>query len=183
MQVLNFLVLYSRDPELLAERSEEQAGTKAWGRILVRLVVFLGPLAIQLMAGLDERGGWSPPVPPWLQYLGLAVALPAALLGLWAMATNHFFSSTIRIQQERGHYVVTGVPYRFVRHSGYSGGLLFDLATPLILASWWAFIPVLITVGLIALRTWLEDRTLQNELGGYRGYAQQMRFRLLPGIW
>jgi len=35
----------------------------------------------------------------------------------------------------------------------------------------------------LAIRTALEDRTLQNELGGYREYAQRVRYRLLPGIW
>lgn len=35
----------------------------------------------------------------------------------------------------------------------------------------------------LILRTALEDRTLQTELIGYHDYAQQVRYRLLPGIW
>ncbi len=36
---------------------------------------------------------------------------------------------------------------------------------------------------LFIVRTALEDRTLQNELDGYKDYAAQVRYRLLPGIW
>jgi protein-S-isoprenylcysteine O-methyltransferase Ste14 len=38
-------------------------------------------------------------------------------------------------------------------------------------------------VGLTVLRTALEDKTLQAELEGYAEYADQVRFRLVPGIW
>jgi protein-S-isoprenylcysteine O-methyltransferase Ste14 len=33
------------------------------------------------------------------------------------------------------------------------------------------------------IRTVLEDRTLQAELPGYREYTQEVRYRLVPGIW
>jgi protein-S-isoprenylcysteine O-methyltransferase Ste14 len=36
---------------------------------------------------------------------------------------------------------------------------------------------------LLILRTALEDRTLQAELGGYADYARRVRYCLLPGIW
>ncbi|NIP28416.1 MAG: isoprenylcysteine carboxyl methyltransferase, partial [Phycisphaerae bacterium] len=33
------------------------------------------------------------------------------------------------------------------------------------------------------IRTVLEDQTLQEELPGYRDYAQRVRYRLIPGIY
>jgi protein-S-isoprenylcysteine O-methyltransferase Ste14 len=57
------------------------------------------------------------------------------------------------------------------------------LFTPLLLDSVWAFIPVVLLVGVLILRTALEDQTLQAELPGYREYARKTRYRLLPGIW
>jgi protein-S-isoprenylcysteine O-methyltransferase Ste14 len=33
------------------------------------------------------------------------------------------------------------------------------------------------------VRTALEDKALQDELEGYREYAQMVKYRLLPGIW
>ena len=57
------------------------------------------------------------------------------------------------------------------------------LSTPLLLASTWAFIPAIISVVLLVIRTALEDRTLLEELPGYDEYASRVRFRLIPGVW
>ncbi|MFQ5875494.1 MAG: methyltransferase family protein, partial [Dehalococcoidia bacterium] len=99
------------------------------------------------------------------------------------MASNAFFSMTVRIQEDRGHTVATGGPYRYVRHPGYVGTILFQIATPLMLGSVWAFIPCGLAALLIVVRTALEDRTLHEELDGYKEYAQRVRYRLLPGLW
>jgi protein-S-isoprenylcysteine O-methyltransferase Ste14 len=104
-------------------------------------------------------------------------------LFMWAMGANAFFSEAVRIQEERGHTVVTDGPYRYVRHPGYVGAILALFATPLLLGSLWALIPAgLATIGYV-VRTALEDKTLQEELDGYTEYAQQTRYRLLPGVW
>jgi protein-S-isoprenylcysteine O-methyltransferase Ste14 len=93
------------------------------------------------------------------------------------------FSQVVRIQAERGHSVATGGPYRWVRHPGYAGMILFELTVPILLASWWAWIPSVLNATLFVVRTALEDRTLQGELEGYRDYTRQVRYRLLPGVW
>jgi protein-S-isoprenylcysteine O-methyltransferase Ste14 len=54
---------------------------------------------------------------------------------------------------------------------------------PLVLGSSWAYVPVLVGILVTCLRTYLEDKTLQEELPGYREYTQQTRYRLIPGIW
>jgi protein-S-isoprenylcysteine O-methyltransferase Ste14 len=36
---------------------------------------------------------------------------------------------------------------------------------------------------LLVIRTNLEDKTLCNELEGYRDYAMRVRYRLFLGIW
>jgi protein-S-isoprenylcysteine O-methyltransferase Ste14 len=99
------------------------------------------------------------------------------------MLTNHYFSTFVRIQADRGHQVVSGGPYAFVRHPGYVGIIATTLAVPLVLGSAWAFLPALVSALLLGVRTALEDRTLQKELPGYDEYAARVRFRLLPLIW
>ena len=99
------------------------------------------------------------------------------------MASNAFFATTVRIREERGHSVVNQGPYRMVRHPGYLGSVIYTLFSPLVLNSFWTFIPALFTVCLLIMRTSLEDRTLQGELPGYSEYARKTRYRLLPGIW
>ena len=99
------------------------------------------------------------------------------------MLVNPYFSSTVRIQKERGHQVVTDGPYRIVRHPSYLGTLVGSLGTSLMLSSLWSLIPAAALMITTIARTSLEDATLCDELPGYRQYAQQTRYRLFPGIW
>jgi protein-S-isoprenylcysteine O-methyltransferase Ste14 len=43
--------------------------------------------------------------------------------------------------------------------------------------------PAVLTVITVIVRTALEDRTLIEELDGYKEYVLQVRHRLLRGIW
>lgn len=179
------VIVMVKFPELLSERAQfvEAEGTKRWDRVLVPLMALLGPLVTLMVAGLDKRYGWSPQVSPPVQFVGLTLVVVGLSLGTWAMAVNRFFSSVVRIQKDRGHAVVTGGPYRIVRHPAYAGGVLSQLAVPIMLDSLWALIPAgLVAVGYI-VRTFLEDRELYRELAGYDEYMQQTRYRLVPGIW
>lgn len=171
-----------RNPELLAERSNVKAG-KSWDKPIVGFTVLLGPVATWITAGLDTRFHWSDKMPLAATTGGVVVAVLAAALIAWAMRSNTFFSSIVRIQKDRGHVVVTSGPYRFIRHPGYAGMSAFTLATPLILNSWWAFAPAAATAAITVLRTALEDRTLHKELDGYANYARRVRSRLLPAVW
>ncbi len=92
-------------------------------------------------------------------------------------------SCFMRIAEGKGHTPCTSGPYHYVRHPGYLGAILFDSATPLMLNSVWAFIPAVLTIYASVIRTSLEDKVLQNRLRGYKNYAQQIRYRLLPRIW
>jgi protein-S-isoprenylcysteine O-methyltransferase Ste14 len=136
-----------------------------------------------LTAGLDARFGWSPELPLAFKIGMLPVAVLGHLLILWAMKANKFFSGVVRIQKDRGHSVITGGPYKVVRHPGYVGMIVFGFATPLVLGSLWAFIFGVLMMCITVARTVLEDRTLQEELEGYKDYAGLVRYRLLPGIW
>lgn len=57
------------------------------------------------------------------------------------------------------------------------------LSTAVALGSLWALIPAGLVVLLLIIRTFLEDRTLQNELPGYAEYAHKVQYRLVPGLW
>jgi len=177
------LLLLVVSPELMHERTHPGPDAKPWDRVFARLTGPLGSLGTLIVAGLDVRFRGLGLVPPGLQWAGLVVFVLGMGLMTWAMAVNNYFSLVVRVQTDRGHTVVSGGPYRFVRHPGYVGGVLFQLGTPLLLGSWWALLPAALFVPLIVVRTVLEDRTLQNELPGYAEYAQKTRYRLLPGIW
>lgn len=180
---INSVILLRHNPELIAERAKMGAGTKGWDKALATLYSLVSSIGMLLIAGMDMRFGWSPEIPLTLRLIALVAMVLGFALASWAMLSNAFFATTVRIQAERGHVVATGGPYRFVRHPGYAGWLLAGIATPLMLGSLWALIPAGLGTLFLIIRTALEDRTLQDELDGYRDYAQQVRYRLVPGIW
>lgn len=172
------------NPKLVEERSEFQPreGVKTWDVILSAAARVL-LLASYVVAGLDVRFGWKPETPLAIQIAAFVLGLLGGGLIAWAMAANRYAVVYARIQQERGHAVATTGPYRFVRHPFYVGVIVFALMIPLALGSLWALIPVGLAVLLFIVKTAAEDRMLRAGLPGYAEYAQQTRYRLLPGIW
>jgi protein-S-isoprenylcysteine O-methyltransferase Ste14 len=171
-----------RNPELANARGRKQEGTKRWDKIWGAFFLPM-PFLQMAVAGLDGgRYGWSSMPFAW-SIAAIALLVPTVGLAFWAMNANTHFEKTVRIQEDRGHQVVTDGPYRFVRHPGYVGIILLYALIPLVLGSWWALIVSGLTAALFVIRTALEDRTLQAELPGYAEYAHRTRFRLLPGIW
>ena len=182
--VASTLALYRFNPELLIARlTLRREGSKTWDEILMRAANLTGMLLIPAVAGLDlGRYGWSSldiiyAVP------GFVLFILGAVLITWAMIVNRYFESTVRIQEDRDHEVVSTGPYRFVRHPGYLSGILWMSSVPLILGSLYTLLPVMIYSVMMILRTHLEDRTLRDELPGYAEYAERVRFRLIPWVW
>jgi protein-S-isoprenylcysteine O-methyltransferase Ste14 len=179
---LDYAYLRRTNPDLIRHRMKIGPGTKTWDKVWMAAFtpVFLG---IYVVAGLDAgRYGWSA-MPPWLWWPGLGLMLPGTALFGWSMGVNPFFERTVRIQSERAHRVIDTGPYRIVRHPGYLGFFGWALSAPLMLGSWWAFVPAVLSLLAIVVRTAMEDRTLRAELPGYADYARRVRFRLVPGIW
>ena len=169
------------DPGLAAERRKPAGGGLDGG-----LRTFAAPAVLIhfVVAGLDVgRYRWSAPPPLWLQAPAIMAVGAAFALTFWSMAANTFFSPVVRIQAERGHHVIRGGPYRFVRHPGYLGMAAAFCLSGIALGSWWSILPAMAYVGLVLRRTAIEDRFLMEKLAGYRDYARQVPRRLLPGIW
>jgi protein-S-isoprenylcysteine O-methyltransferase Ste14 len=176
------IILFRYTPGLLAERLGPRRGAKSWDTAIMSLLGLI-QLARYIIAGLDQRYGWTGGLPAAAQVAALALCILGYALVVWATASNTFFSQIVRIQSERGHAIATGGPYHHVRHPAYAGAILYELAVPVLLASWPALIVSSLNALLLILRTALEDRTLQAELAGYADYARRVRYRLLPGIW
>jgi protein-S-isoprenylcysteine O-methyltransferase Ste14 len=179
------LLLLPINPELLVEREKglRDEGVKRWDKVVSALAAGVMPLASWVVAALDLRWGWTGSVVLSLHLAGLVVNMLGLGLFLWAMVSNAFFAEGVRIQKERGHSVATGGPYGYVRHPGYAGAIVAQLATPFLLGSWWALLPSAASAALYVLRTALEDKTLRAELPGYAEYASSTRYRLVPGVW
>ncbi len=173
-----------RHPDLIVERSKilQHEDAKPWDKTLAPLVGLGGGL-IPLVAGLDALLDWSPAFNFLLKILALLIFIAGYFLGAYALIENRFFSGMVRIQTDREHRVISSGPYRWMRHPGYAGALLSYLVAPVLLDTYWAFLPAAVLIVALIIRTQLEDNTLQEELKGYREYAKQVRYRLLPGVW
>ena len=116
------------DLELAEERNRHKNA-----RVLSLLIV---AAAHWIIAGLDVgRYHWSPALPVWVQAAGLATCALSWVLSGWAMHTNSFFSSVIRIQKDRGQRVIDTGPYAWIRHPGYAAGLLAGVTSGFALGS------------------------------------------------
>ena len=169
------------NPELIERRIRFGKWTKTWDKVWAVLCAPI-MIAVYVVAGFEARDGvTSLSGAAWL--VGLAIFIPGSAMLTWSMVVNPFFEKTVRIQTDHGHRVIDTGPYAYVRHPGYLGFMGWILSTPLLLASAWAFVPAVLAVVGIMIRTALEDRTLHAELPGYPEYAARVRFRLIPGVW
>jgi len=174
--------LWRINPDIFVARSRIRPGTKTWDKVLVTLLL-VSFYSLFPVAGLDAgRFHWSD-VSPGLVILGYVLLCAGYFLSIWVYAVNKFAEPTVRIQTERGHKVIDTGPYAIVRHPLYSGALLMCAGIPLALGSFWALVPAAIGALILVVRTVLEDRTLQEELEGYKEYAGRVRYRLIPGVW
>jgi len=179
---LNHL-LVREGSDITAERAARAHEGESWDKRLLGQLFLMNALMF-LVAGLDSgRFGWSGPLPDGVAIGGAALMLSGQLIFALAKRENAFFSSTVRIQGERNHQVCDTGLYARVRHPGYLGMLLSMFAFPLILESFWAFIPAVAAGAILVMRTRLEDRFLRAELPGYSAYATRTRWRLLPGVF
>jgi protein-S-isoprenylcysteine O-methyltransferase Ste14 len=171
------------NPGLLAARSRGfRKDTKSFDRVFY---AFFLPLMViyPLLAGMDAvRFSWAP-LPAWTVWPGVLLFLLGSTLTTWSLILNRHAEGTVRIQSDRGHTVVTGGPYRYVRHPIYVGTIVGLPALALVLGSAWALVPMAIVIVAFVWRTAMEDRALRKELAGYEDYAGITRYRLVPGLW
>lgn len=177
--IINFMVL---PREVIEERGRKKENVKKWDKVLMtmNIILFLG---IYVLSGLDFRFNWSNDLPNSIHVIGLIIVFLGSMLFTGSMVSNKFFSTMVRIQDERGHRVATEGPYKYVRHPGYVGYILMELATPLALGSIVALSMSCFVIIIFIIRTALEDKTLNIELEGYEEYSKKVKYRLIPFIW
>lgn len=140
----------------------------------------LGFVGFVVLPAFDHRLGWSP-VSPVVSVIANATVILSFLLFFSVMKSNPWAASTIQV--EDGQPVVSTGLYAYVRHPMYSGALLLFAAIPLALGSWWSVFLLVPFFPVLAWRILDEEHFLQDNLPGYAGYMQRVRYRLIPYIW
>jgi protein-S-isoprenylcysteine O-methyltransferase Ste14 len=177
------LMVRRANPSVIEARAKwRKKGTKGFDKVFLGVLPALAFVQAGV-AGVDAvRYGWSS-LPAGLAYVGaVLLALAIGLIG-WTLRVNRFAEASVRIQEDRGHTVVSSGPYQFVRHPMYAGAIAMYMATSFILGSVWALAISAVLAALYFWRTVLEDGTLRRELPGYEEYAAHTRYRLIPRVW
>jgi protein-S-isoprenylcysteine O-methyltransferase len=144
------------------------------------LVVAYG-LAVVLIVGLGVVGWGHLPIGP--RWVGVAMVAAGLALRAWGMSLlGRFYTRTLRVVGD--HQVVTGGPYRLIRHPGYAGSLLVWAGFCLGSGNWIALLVV--SALMLAAYGWRirsEERLLVDAFGeDYRRY-QRRTARLLPFVY
>ncbi len=176
-------LIAKHDPELIKERLRAHQKANAVDRSFLIVLSGVLPIVMLILAGLDHRLHWTLPFFPVITQCASFFMFGGVLLTNWAMRSNPFFSSHIRIQKDRGQKVISSGPYRFVRHPGYTGAIFFNIGGSLVLGSVSAIACAVFMAALLVLRTKAEEPVLLKGLKGYASYTKKVRYRLLPFIW
>ncbi|MGH2443582.1 MAG: methyltransferase family protein [Chloroflexota bacterium] len=113
--------------------------------------------------------------------LGAALTLFGVLFTFWArIYIGRNWSAVAAVKAD--HELVTGGPYRWVRHPIYSGLLLAFVGTALASGQWRGVLAVVLSLIAVAHRIIVEERFMREQFGnGYDTYAQRVR-ALVPGL-
>jgi protein-S-isoprenylcysteine O-methyltransferase Ste14 len=169
------------NPAVLERRM--RGGPKAETRLAQKVAMaglWLSLAAMFVVSALDHRFGWSL-VPTLISLLGdvlVAIGLGVAML---VVLQNSYAAATVQV--ESGQKLVCTGLYGLVRHPMYGGNVIMMVGIPLALGSYWGLVFVIPGLSGLAFRIRDEEKLLKQDLDGYREYAQEVRYRLVPGIW
>jgi protein-S-isoprenylcysteine O-methyltransferase Ste14 len=177
--------LYFHDPALLKERfgSPIQQTQKPWDKVLLSLFFMEFIVWFAIMPLDARRFGWSPVFPFWLRAIGGLVQIVATYIVFAAMRENTFAVPVVKMQKERGQKVISTGLYAIVRHPMYAGATLLFIAGPLLLGSIAGLVVGVVLIVTIGARAVGEEAMLRQELDGYNGYMQKVKWRMIPYVF
>jgi protein-S-isoprenylcysteine O-methyltransferase Ste14 len=185
--IVGFLILF---PVMLYHRLRSQATGERLDRRQEGLFILLTlrPVGIAGMLGLiafmidPAWMAWSSvPLPGWLRWIGVGMGVLAGGLLTWTLhSLGKNLTDTVVTRRE--HTLVTGGPYRWVRHPFYVSVALCVLANSLVAANWFIFASGVSVLALLVVRTRREEAGLEARFGeSYRTYAERTG-RFFPRI-
>jgi protein-S-isoprenylcysteine O-methyltransferase Ste14 len=163
--------------------SRQAIQTQSSGMLALRATLFIGfVVAFIIYAVKPEWMRWFIfPLPPWLHRGGAVLGLVSLVLLVWVQHTlGRYWSTDLHLRQE--HVLVTGGPYRWVRHPMYAVIFMFLIALTLVSANVLFAVGTVLAMVLLCRRIDEEERMMVARFGDeYRNYMRQTG-RLLPRV-
>jgi len=110
-------------------------------------------------------------IPPFSRFASLA-GVSIAIWALFSLGRSFDVAPVDRELVQKG-------PYKFVRHPMYASEIISILAIVLLDLSPMNIIFTVLLIATIVLRIYWEE----NIISGYKPYVDQVRSRLIPGVW
>jgi protein-S-isoprenylcysteine O-methyltransferase Ste14 len=173
-----YLYLAKNDPNLFEKRQKKTEKKLSQQIILFLCTVSL--LSAIILSGFDYRFHWSR-IPIFLSILFTLVMIVGFIMLFLVLKQNSYASRKIEIQE--GQKLIDTGLYSLVRHPMYFSLIIAFIFTPVILGSWYAFIPIIFIPFLLTYRINYEEKELQNGLKGYDLYMKKVKYKLIPFIW
>jgi protein-S-isoprenylcysteine O-methyltransferase Ste14 len=179
--LITSVYLLKKDPALLERRMRGGPGAeKETTQKIIMLFASLGWIALLVVPSLDDRFAWSR-VPVAVEIAGDVLVVIGLYFIFIVYRENSFASATIGVAENQT--VISTGPYALVRHPLYASALLYLMGTPLALASYWGFLPLVVMMPVLIWRLLDEEKFLAKNLKGYREYQEKVLYRLVPHVW
>jgi protein-S-isoprenylcysteine O-methyltransferase Ste14 len=144
-------------------------------QILSLALVIVGPYS-------DRHGTGALVDAAWLRYAGLVLYPFGFLIAHWAqLRLDKQFSVQVTIQE--GHRLITGGPYKFLRHPRYLGIILFSTGASMIFRSAAGLALVALIAAVLVWRIHDEEVLLRSQFGGAWEEYRRRSWRLLPWVY
>jgi protein-S-isoprenylcysteine O-methyltransferase Ste14 len=130
---------------------------------------------------IQALGGRFLPVAVWPFWVGAALTLTGLLFTVWARVhLGRNWSGTVTVKQD--HDLITGGPYKFVRHPIYTGLLLALIGFALARGEWRGVVAVALAAGSFWRKLRIEERWMREQFGdAYEDYRRRVA-ALIPFV-
>ena len=180
--IASLVVFVAREVVQSLRRRSEATRHDRGSLILLRVIAapgfILASIAIKDIPSTTITQGRVP-----LFVLAMVLFWSGVAIRWWAFHTlGRYFTFTVMTSADQP--VITGGPYRFVRHPSYTGVILVVTGLGLAYGNWISMISIAgFTTAALVYRIKVEEAALLAELGdAYRTFAEG-RKRLVPGLW
>jgi protein-S-isoprenylcysteine O-methyltransferase Ste14 len=119
---------------------------------------------------------------PGMRWAGLVLEILGMGLIFWSgMALGRLYSPEVTLQKE--HHLITGGPYRLIRHPRYLGGMVQGVGLSLLFRSWIGIVLSVLFISIVLFRIRDEEALMSKKFREEWDAYCKNTWRLLPFVF